>query len=147
MPSTQLDYSNIAALGEFLLGYPNEYGKYTDRPLLEASDASAGLPAAEDVPEKKDLGRNGTYLVMRQLEQDVRMFWQFAKQQAGGDTAKAEQVAARMVGRTRAGDPLEPIQQQPIPGIETKQANQNQFTFDQAPTGSRCPFGAHVRRA
>src|ERR1700719_1290068 len=144
MPCAQLDYGNVVSLGEFLLGYPNEYGKYTDRPLL---GGNVELPEAEDAPGKKDLGRNGTYLVMRQLQQDVRLFWQFAKQQAGGDTAKAEELAAAMVGRTRAGDPLEPIQDQPIPGIETKQANQNQFTFDQAPTGSRCPFGAHVRRA
>ncbi len=63
----QLDYSNIVALGEFLLGYPNEYNKYTERPLLEPDAASAALLAAEDVPDKKDLGRNGTYLVMRQL--------------------------------------------------------------------------------
>ena len=148
-PCTQLDYGNIASLGEFLLGYRNEYGKYTDRPLLDAGDASAGLPAAEDAPGKKDLGRNGTYLVMRQLRQEARMFWQFAKQQAGGDNAAAEKLAAAMVGRTRAGDPLEPIQEQLIPGIKTKQGKkeQNRFTFDQDPAGSRCPFGAHVRRA
>src|SRR5688500_13517222 len=28
-------YTNLSALGEFLLGYPNEYGRYTDRPLLD----------------------------------------------------------------------------------------------------------------
>src|SRR3954453_19692437 len=28
----ELEYRNTAALGEFLLGYPNEYGRYTDRP-------------------------------------------------------------------------------------------------------------------
>ena len=28
-------YTNLSALGEILLGYPNEYGKYTDRPLLD----------------------------------------------------------------------------------------------------------------
>lgn len=147
-PCTQLDYGNIASLGEFLLGYRNEYGKYTDRPLLDAGPASAELPAAEDAPGKKDLGRNGTYLVIRQLQQDVRMFWDFAKQQAGGDSAKAEKLAAAMVGRTRAGDPLEPIQEQPIPGVETKPGEKelNRFTFDQDPTGGRCPFGAHVRR-
>jgi Dyp-type peroxidase family len=148
MPCTQLDYSNIVSLGEFLLGYRNEYGKYTERPLLDASASSAGLPAAEDAPGKKDLGRNGTYLVMRQLQQEVRMFWQFARQQAGGDIAMAEKLAAAMVGRTRAGDPLEPIQEHPIPGIEAKagKKEQNRFTFDKDPEGSRCPFGAHVRR-
>ncbi len=34
LPGDQVEYSNLAALGEFLLGYPNEYGKYSDRPLL-----------------------------------------------------------------------------------------------------------------
>ena len=33
--SRALDYSNLAALGEFVLGYANEYGKYTDRPLVQ----------------------------------------------------------------------------------------------------------------
>ena len=28
-------YTNLSALGEVLLGYPNEYGRYTDRPLLD----------------------------------------------------------------------------------------------------------------
>jgi Dyp-type peroxidase family len=149
VPCTQLDYSNIVSLGEFLLGYRNEYGKYTDRPLLEDSAASAGLPAAEDAPGKKDLGRNGTYLVFRQLQQDVRMFWQFALQQSGGNPAKAEKLASAMVGRTRSGDPLETIQEELIPGIKSKpgEKEQNRFTFDQDTAGSRCPFGAHVRRA
>ncbi len=31
----QLEYSNCSRLGEFLLGYPNEYGLYTPRPLLD----------------------------------------------------------------------------------------------------------------
>lgn len=149
VPCTQLDYSNIVALGEVLLGYPNEYGKYTDRPLLDDSAVTAGLPAAEDVPGKRDLGRNGTYLVLRQLQQDVRTFWQFALQQAGGDRAEAEKLAWAMVGRTRSGDPLEPIQEKRIPGIHTTpgRKEQNRFTFDQDPTGSSCPLGAHVRRA
>jgi deferrochelatase/peroxidase EfeB len=145
----QIDYSNVVALGEFLLGYPNEYNKYNDRPLIDADSASAGLLAAEDEPEKKDLGRNGTYLVMRQLEQDVRKFWQFLHQQAGGNAAEAEKLAAAMVGRTRAGDPPVPIQEKPIPGVgpDPEQIRQNQFTFNQDPTGSHCPFGAHVHRA
>ena len=71
-------YSNQVSLGEFLLGYRNEYGRYTDRPLLDPQDpAGLDLPFAEDHSGKKDLGRNGTYLVMRQLAQDGRGFWQF----------------------------------------------------------------------
>jgi Dyp-type peroxidase family len=149
LPYNQFDYSNIVALGEFLLGYRNEYGKYTDRPLLDTNAATADLSAAEDAPGKKDLGRNGTYLVFRQLQQDVRLFWQFALHRSGGDPAQAEKLASAMVGRTRSGDPLEPIQEGAIPGIETKlgQKEQNRFTFEQDPSGGRCPFGAHIRRA
>ena len=86
--ATALFYKNQVALGELLLGYPNEYDKYTDRPLLEASAEGADqLLAAEDHPGKKDLGRNGTYLVLRHLEQDVRGFWRYLDGAASGDAA------------------------------------------------------------
>ncbi len=146
-PCTQLQYTNIAALGEFLLGYRNEYGKITDRPLLEPDAASAVLLAAADMPAKKDLGRNGTYLVMRQLEQDVREFWKFVYKRAGGNLAEAGQLGAKMVGRTQAGDPLVPIQDGPIPGTDPRTIRQNQYTYQNDPAGVRCPFGAHIRRA
>src|SRR4029077_4768027 len=117
-PHTQLEYTNIAALGEFLLGYRNEYGKFTDRPLLDPDAANVKLLPAVDAPAKKDLGRTGTYLVMRQLEQDVREFWKSLYEKAGGNLAEASQLGAKMVGRTRAGDPLVPIQAESIPGTE-----------------------------
>jgi deferrochelatase/peroxidase EfeB len=145
-PCTQLQYTNIAALGEFLLGYRNEYGKITDRPLLEPDATSSELLDAEDAPAK-DLGRNGTYLVMRQLEQDVRKFWEFLYHQAGGNLAEAGQLGAKMVGRTQAGSPLVPIQEQPIPGMDRGSVKQNQFTYQSDPAGALCPFGAHIRRA
>ena len=153
--AAQIDYSNRVTLGEFLLGYRNEYGKYTDRPLVDSDASSAGLLAAEDSPDKKDAGRNGTYLVLRDLRQDVGGFWQFVNEQAGGDAAKAEKLAEAMVGRRKDGYPLVPIQQKAIPGVGTERSEsrrkediaKNQFTFDGDPAGTRCPFGAHVRRA
>jgi Dyp-type peroxidase family len=149
MLAGQIDYGNVVALGEFLLGYRNEYGKYTDRPLVDASAATAELLPAEDAPNKKDVGRNGTYLVMRDLQQDVRRFWQFINKQAEGDPAVIEKIASAMVGRTRTGDPLVPIQKESIPGVgpEPDEVRHNQFTFKSDPDGIACPFGAHVRRA
>ncbi len=148
-PVEQMSYTNVVALGEFLLGYPNEYGKLTDRPLLAADAASAGLLPAAGSPQQRDLGKNGTYLVIRQLEQDVRAFWQCVVARTGGDFAAADRLAAAMVGRTRAGEPLVPVQTQAIPGIEQdpEHIRQNQFTYEPDPAGTRCPFGAHVRRA
>ena len=147
--SAVIDFTNLSAIGEFLLGYRNEYGKYTDRPVIDPDGAGAQLPAAEDAPEKRDVGRNGTYLVIRQLRQDVRGFWQFVRQQAGGDAVQADRLASLFVGRTPAGEPLVPMRQRPIQGIGSgaEEARQNQFTFENDPLGARCPFGAHVRRA
>jgi len=145
----QIDYTNVVALGEFVLGYPNEYDKYTDRPLLAGDSPDAtDLLDAEDAPDKKDLGRNGTYLVMRQLRQDVRRFWQYLHAQSGGDRAVADRLGAAFVGRTQGGDPLVPLAAQPIPGIgpDPDEVRQNQFTFVDDVRGTRCPFGAHVRR-
>ena len=148
-PTAQRAYTNVAALGEFLLGYRNEYGKLTDRPFLEADATTAGLLSAPEAPDKKDLARNGTYLVMRQLEQDVRGFWKFIHAQSASP-ADAECLAAAMVGRTRGGEPL-------VRGVDGTAAasdaidgagpSVNHFTFDDDPSGSQCPFGAHIRRA
>ena len=88
--------------------------------MLDPDAKSAELFAAEDAPQKKDLGRNGTYLVMRQLRQDVRKFWQFVYERSGGNAAEADKLGAAFVGRTRAGDPLVPTQSAPIPGIDPK---------------------------
>lgn len=145
--SSQITYTNQVAAGEFLLGYVNEYGKYTDRPLVDSTDRrAADLPDAEDVPAKKDAGRNGTYLVMRTLEQDVQGFWKFLAGQTGPDPGAREQLAERMVGRTTEGQPLAQLSAGRIPGIDPKD-DLNRFTFDQDPDGTRCPFGAHIRRA
>ncbi len=144
LDAEQPGYSNLTCLGEFLLGYPNEYGGYTDRPLLDPRrDARALLPRAEDAPGLADLGRNGSYLVMRQLQQDVRGFWQCIDQQAGGDPALRQSLAAAMVGRTLQGVPLEPLEQDAAGAAP----DLNAFSYDADPRGTRCPLGAHVRRA
>jgi len=144
----QLEYGNLLALGEFLLGYPNEYGKYTDRPLLDVdSPFSSILPFAEDAAGKRDLGRNGAYLVFRQLQQDVRGFWRFFDQQGNSDPRTRQHLAESAVGRRMNGDPLLPLSARPIEGIDSKTAAQNRFTFDTDSDGGRCPLGAHIRRA
>jgi deferrochelatase/peroxidase EfeB len=147
-PKVQLEYGNLLALGEFLLGYVNEYGKYTDRPLLDpGAPAISALPLAVDAPDKRDLGRNGTYLVFRQLQQDVHGFWQFIESQTASNPQARKALAEAMVGRRMNGDPLVPTSTQPIAGIDPKLAAQNQFTYDSDRDGIRCPLGAHIRRA
>ena len=144
----QVMYTNEVSLGEVLLGYPNEYNKYTDRPLVPADDPLGGvLPMAEDTPNAKDFGRNGCYLVLRTLEQDVHKFWQFVDAQTASQPEQRDALAAAMVGRKRDGTPLVPLSKHSIPGIEPSAATQNQFTFDTDANGISCPFGAHIRRS
>jgi deferrochelatase/peroxidase EfeB len=133
-------YGNTVALGEFLLGYRNEYDCYTERPLVSSGGVNDLLAPAEDDPSKRDVGRNGTYLVLRDLRQDVRAFWSFAK---------SEELASALVGRRTNGDPLVPLAATPIEGIGTtpQALSQNNFTYADDPDGTRCPFGAHIRRA
>jgi deferrochelatase/peroxidase EfeB len=144
-----LDYGNLLSAGEFLLGYRNEYGLYTDRPLLDPSQPGATmLPIAEDDTTRRDVGRNGSFLVMRELAQDVRGFWRFIATQAGDDAARIA-LAQAMVGRRMSGDALVPTSAQPIRGVGPREPDiaLNQFTYDEDKEGLRCPFGAHVRRA
>ncbi len=140
------DYSNLSCIGEYLLGYPNEYGGYTDRPLLDPAVAGPRLPRAEDAPDLADLGRNGSYLVMRQMRQDVHRFWQFVDRCAHGNPGLRERIAGAMVGRSRDGVPLvgpadEAIEGGGVPG------DLNAFTYRSDPHGVRCPLGAHIRRS
>ena len=113
--TADLDYGNLLIAGEFLLGYRNEYGLYTDRPLLDPEQPGAtALPIAEDNPTRRDLGRNGTYLVMRELAQDVRGFWRFIMAQdsrrrcgnsTGGGVRRAQDIGRCDGAHERAADP------------------------------------------
>jgi len=141
-------YSNLLAPGEIVLGYANEYGQLTGRPLIDAgvSTENATLPQAHDKPSSLDLGANGCYLIIRQLQQDVAGFWQFIHDQSDGDAAAGEQLAAAMVGRRKNGEPLTPPSKQPIPGISTSNTH-NHFNFDDDPQGLQCPVSSHIRRS
>ncbi len=147
----QLEFGNVLALGEVLLGYRNEYGQLTERPVLDpAFDAAAEhLPPALDARHRRDLGRNGSYLVFRQLEQDVPGFWRFVDEQAGHDEQRRRALADAMVGRRRDGTPLIPPTSKLIAGIASnrREHETNGFLYDDDPDGIRCPFGAHIRRA
>ncbi len=147
-PHDRFGYSNLLAVGEVVLGYPNEYRQYTARPLIDPvqDKEAAVLPDAKDKPKLKDFGRNGTYLVLRQLGQDVPGFWQFVDKSSGSAPQKREQLAAAMVGRNRDGSPLVPFSSENIPGIPEGDSS-NHFTYKGDPSGHQCPVGAHIRRA
>lgn len=145
--SADMDYHNRIAIGEFLLGYRNEYGLYSERPLLPADTQNAqSLPMAEDQPNQRDLGRNSSFLVLRQLQQDVNGFWRWAYQETKGSDALATSLAEAMVGRHKSGEPFSDLGHQQIAGVDTAKPR-NDFTYTKDRPGQVCPVGAHVRRA
>lgn len=142
--------ANAVALGEFVLGYENGYRLYGQRPVIAASDpAGAVLPRDAAGSGGADLGRNGTYVVLRQLRQDVRGFWRCLDARTRGadghaDEARRTWLASRMVGRWPSGAPLVLSPDRDDPGL----ADANDFRYHAVdPEGLRCPIGSHVRRA
>jgi Dyp-type peroxidase family len=126
---------HVTALGEFVLGYPNAAGNTLG--CRDARGHIAPLPALRDFSE---FGRNGTYLVLRQLAQHVDEFWTCVVERSRAhskDDPAAQQLAAKIVGRWPDGTPLVPY----------ANADDNEFGFAEDPYGYGCPIGAHVRRA
>ncbi len=145
-------HATLIPPGDFVLGYPNAYGLPSPSPSVEAStDAAGGLPVGSD-PSRHDLGRNGSYLVYRQLAQDVAGFWQTVRALATtywpADPAAVVRLASKFVGRWPSGAPLvgnatfDP--DNGTPPHHTK----NDFSYRGGdPNGSACPLGAHIRRS
>ena len=144
------DKNNTVPAGEFVLGYPNGYGLYTDRPILPTSAPGAGLlPRDPAGSGGADLGRNGTYLIMRQLRQDVTGFWHYLQsvtrdRDGQADAPAMVHLGARLVGRWPGGAPLVLSPDYDDPAL----SNATDFLYHgRDPEGIRCPFGAHVRRS
>jgi Dyp-type peroxidase family len=122
--------------GEFVLGYMNERRE-------RISDGSA-----KDRANMRDLLRNGTYLVFRQLEQDVPAFEQFVERLANrvhgkADAGTTEDVSARLIGRHKSGEPLVPAA-----ANSRKKGDRNDFLYaNEDGAGLACPIGSHIRRA
>jgi len=133
---------HVVEPGEMILGY---------------EDDSKHKPPSPSAGEH-DLGFNGTYLVVRQLEQNVDAFNAFltdtAKRLVGDRRVPAfkepelrEWIAAKMVGRWRDGTSL--VRNPDQSGSKKRPAAlpDNDFLFGtEDPGGLRCPFGAHIRR-
>lgn len=142
--------------GELVLGYPNERELLPPSPSIDPG-RGAGLPEG---PFGPDLGRNGTYLVFRQLKQDVDAFNKFLDDESVEyrnmvDKEWKESLAAKLVGRWKNGAPLTRFPDADTYSVEYgtydnphDNPNTNEFFFStEDPDGLRCPIGSHIRRA
>ena len=135
MPSREDGHAvpgNTIPTGEILLGYANAYGELPEGP----TDANG-----------HGFGRNGTFLVFRQLHQDVVGFWNYVARQATEKRCSAVELAAKMVGRWPDGTPLVESPEGPQASLQTHDG----FVYaghpkHPDPYGFHCPVGSHIRR-
>lgn len=166
---------DLVPAGEFLLGYRNmqgfisppieigaEYDARNDLPTISATSSNRYPYFGNRTPESatRDFGRNGSFLAVRQLDQDVEGFrtatavlakhlnesYPGLRELAGG-IVDDEWVAAKIVGRWRDGSPL--VGHTDGPGsIRANELPENDFAYGiDDPRGFACPLGAHIRRA
>ena len=153
-------YGNVIAAGEFILGYKNIYKKYTSSPTVEqGKDPEGFLPKSKIDPHLRDFGRNGSYLVFRQLSQDVKGFWKFVddktkdKNKSSNPEARVK-LASKMVGRWPSGAPManypdyDPHPDKEHDDLQPFDKDHDKFGFNRSdPHGVRTPLSSHIRRA
>lgn len=134
-PRPRPSHADEVAAGEFVLGHENAYDEMPPSPRGKGG---------------YDLGRNGSYLVYRKLAQDVPAFWRAMFDRAT-DTAdphveqrEAVALASKIVGRWPSGAPLVHHPDRDVGDA----AYRRDFNFTEHDLdGTRCPLGAHIRRA
>lgn len=138
-------------MGEVLMSYTNAHDEAAPAPVVQRpADVAAKHPDLKpgDAPEGfLDLGADGSYLVVRELRQDVAAFWNSldaAAQALGCPGIDADWLADRIVGREHDGDLLCPAGVHAAVGGQP--ANDVGF-FREDFHGLGCPLGSHVRRA
>ncbi len=118
------DPIHLVEPGEFILGYPDNRGNLPPGPELPAtedpqnrlpircdSDAGFGGNAANS---PRDVARNGSFLVIRQLEQDAKAFWNYCEAESKRLKSRLgepyditpEFIGAKLVGRWPDGSSL-----------------------------------------
>jgi deferrochelatase/peroxidase EfeB len=117
------DPIHLVEAGEFILGYPDNRGNMPPGPHMAATlDPQQCLPiasACSDFGENsadadRDIGRNGSFLVLRHLEQDADEFWRYCKSEAQRLSGvlpapyeiTEEFIAAKMMGRWKDGSSI-----------------------------------------
>ena len=149
-------------LGEILMGYVNGHNEVPPGPVVPGDDPAAPdhraedarLPPVEDAQGFHDLGINGSYLVVRELKQDVAAFWKSmddnaaairASDPANAGHVTADWLAERVIGRSRDGHLLCPGGH--LPPDTLGLADSGFLFYPRDPRGVGCPPGSHVRRA
>jgi Dyp-type peroxidase family len=125
--------------GEFVLGYRRQNAGATQDDATE--DSAIAMPTP-------DWTENGSYLVVRRLEQNVESFEDFVKDKSKTAGLDRDLFKAKLLGRYPSGEPLahrSPPGDGSDPGVSDEKKI-NTFTFGNDSDGALVPLGAHIRR-
>ncbi|MGB6939861.1 MAG: peroxidase [Xanthobacteraceae bacterium] len=122
--------------GEFVLGYRNGYDE-----LNYCPDVAHWIQSGRATHPGGRFTLNGTYLAVRQIQQDVKAFESFeaAISRPGGST-----ICEKMMGRSKNGLPLLWKGGQNAK-VSDSTADAFRYRVEDA-NGFACPIGAHIRR-
>lgn len=115
------------AAGEFILG----------------EDSETGQPLG--MPQPVELGRNGSYVVLRKYDTHVGAFNDYLKAHAGSEDEE-HRLGAKMFGRWRSGAPLNLSPDHDDEALGADPKRNNDFDFADDARGLICPHASHMRR-
>jgi hypothetical protein len=138
------DPIHVVEPGEFIIGYPDNRGNRPPEPELSPlADPDNVLPVADHsrafanaiVDAPRAVARNGSFLVIRQLEQDVTGFWDYCWAESRRLSSSArlpapydmrpDFIAAKLVGRWRDGTSLVRNPYYPMPKPKVAEAGKD----------------------
>jgi Dyp-type peroxidase family len=157
--------------GEFVFGYPGQDTNATEK---DGGIKKKGPDSLTHGPGERPAGppwaKDGSYLVIRRLRQDVPGFHKFLASQG----VDADLLGAKIVGRWKSGAPIMRAATQDIPALGDDDCANLNFEFQQKSdriprqdpdsgfcsddnpafppskgdkTGAICPFAGHIRKA
>jgi deferrochelatase/peroxidase EfeB len=129
-----------ARIGELLCGYGNDRQDYAPgkrQTMLSTTPNEALGWKKEARKEARKIQKDGSFLVIRKMSQDVSAYRRFVETNAQKYNIEPATIAAKLLGRYPNGTPL----------VAPLSAEPNDFDYDSDPEGTKCPFAAHIRRA
>jgi len=164
--------------GEFVFGYPGQdpnAEEVKDEGVDSLNDEKwqDGKPSNAPPTQGPVWARDGSYLVIRRLRQDVPGFHRFLEAEAARLGLASDQFGAKLVGRWKSGAPIMRAADQDNPPLADNDCANNHFEFQKASqqipaqpapsalcvdedekfkqspgdaAGAICPFAAHIRK-
>jgi Dyp-type peroxidase family len=152
--------------GEFVFGYPGQDPRAKDIAKPGPNSLFAGPKGARVGP---DWAKDGSYLVVRRLRQDVARFEAFFDSTGKKLGVDGTLLGAKLVGRWKSGAPILRAPDEDVPLLGDDECANNHFEFeeDSDPIESRsrefcsdhvfpqaradkagdvCPFASHIRK-